>query len=121
MSVQPVPVATTSRPSIGLKRDLTLTESEIEAAERIAGFEFERNLPYIQDIYVDSQLENLPDETSIHLVPAAQMVFNEVMDEVRAEAWTKAIQHLEGYLPPAIRRAAHADNPYRKTKTDEEH
>lgn len=99
---------------------MTDNEISIEEAEKIAGFEFERYLPYIRDLYVDSQLDVLPHEIGMPLVPAAQMVFNEVLDEVRAEAWTEAIQHLEAYLPPTIRRAAHADNPYRKIETNDE-
>ena len=32
---------------------------------------------------------------------------------MRAEAWDEALNHVETFLLPTTRRAAHADNPYR--------
>lgn len=40
--------------------------------------------------------------------------FDAWLASVKAEAWTEAINHIEPYLhSPELKRAAHADNPYR--------
>lgn len=40
------------------------------------------------------------------------------LNDAKADAWDEAIDHIEGFLYAPVKRAAHADNPYRASNVE---
>ncbi|MDA8439379.1 MAG: hypothetical protein M0Z51_11055 [Propionibacterium sp.] len=74
-------------------------------------------LDYVRELWVGDQLDPLPREVGVPLVPEYERAFNAMVAQVKAEAWDEAMEFTIGH--PSYRAAVlRASNPYRAAERE---
>lgn len=78
------------------------------------------DIGYMRDLWVSDQLDPLPREVGVPLVPEYERAFDAMVAQVKAEAWDEGFRKGQDSetSDPAFWRGSTYANPYRAAETE---